>query len=189
MGCVTSSKKDVEAVPSGEVKALSMDMKTRFANVDAEVLGDYKDEAMAELMFVYGRSANIYIIKTPPFHPASLHERKEEEAKNEGEEDKEYPQEETKEEPVKEVRWAIFNDSKDDAKFETTFFHAEELRNAGNGDGVSFVRKENGSVVASVYVPAGATVPFVEGPIMGCMYKCVVHDPKTNAFEFAAAAK
>lgn len=205
MGCITSSQKDVDAEPSGEVKALSMDMKTRFANVDADVLGDYKDEAVARLAFIYGRSANIYIITTPPFHPAHHHEHGEshaEKEKKEGEEGAEQPRpekehaedaeaaaaENKKDKPVKEVRWAIFNDSKSEAKLESTFFHAEHLRSAGSEESVKLVRMDNGAVRASISIPAGATVPFVEGPINGYMYKCVVHDPKTNTFELAASA-
>lgn len=197
MGCITSSQKDVDGAPSGEVKALSTDMKTRFANVDPEVLGDYKEEAVAELAFVYGRTTNVYIIKTPPFHPAQDAEYTKEQAKAEGgekqkadgEEGQEDQAESPKEKPVKETRWTIFNDSKESAKVEATFFHAEALRSAGSEESVKVHRGDNGVVKATVEVPAGATVAFVEGPINGYMYKCMVHDAKTNTFELAAPAK
>jgi hypothetical protein len=220
MGCGASSQKDVDAgEPNGEVKALSTDVKTRFANVDAAVLGDYKEEAMARLAFKYGRLANIYVITTPPFHPAKHHhhshaethekkgeEKEEAEEKKEeteekkegggGEEegeqqhaDKAEAKEKTEEKPVKETRWTIFNDSKSAAKMESTFFHCESLRVAGSEDKVKLTHIGNGAVRASIDVPAGATVAFVEGPINGYMYKCAVHDPKTNTFELAASTE
>ncbi|KPI88162.1 hypothetical protein ABL78_2739 [Leptomonas seymouri] len=188
MGCITSSQKDVNGAHSGDVKARPGDVKTRFASINLEVLGDHKDKAMAELIFVYDQSANIYLIKTPPLHPAPPKEEHPQE--NEGEEAKEeHPQEEVEEEPVHEVRWVIFNDSKSDAKFETTFFHADQLRSAGDENSLELVHKANGTTVASMDVPAGATVPFVEGFIKGFMYKCTVFDPKTNAFEIAVSTR
>lgn len=218
MGGITSCQKDVDDTQiDGEVKALSMDMKTRFASVDPAVLGDYKDEAMAKLTFVYGHTANIFLIVTPPFEPAHHHEQAETHAETHAEHDgeapqppqqeaedaeekkkeedpeeakkKEAPEEAKKKEEVKEVRWTVFNDSKSAAKVEATFFHAEELRRAGSESSVKMERRDGGVVKAMVDVPAGATVAFVEGPIKGYMYKCLVYDPKTSNFELAASTK
>lgn len=192
MGCITSSQKDVDNAPTGAVKALSTNMKTRFGNVDPDVLGDFKEEAVANLAFVYGRMVNIYLITSPPFHPAPKEEAypAEQQAAGENAEGGEAQQEAAaaKEKPVEEVRWTFFNDSKSDARVESTFFHAAALRCAGSEESVKMERSDNGLVKASVAVPAGATVAFVEGPIKGYMYKCFVHDPRTDTFELAAPA-
>ncbi|KAG5480045.1 hypothetical protein LSCM1_06467 [Leishmania martiniquensis] len=190
MGCGLSAPKSTEEASNREANALALKTNTRFATIDAQVLGPYKEDAAATLAFVYGKAANIFLLTTPPFHKPQqhLHQVGEDNATEEGE--KKAPAEE------EEVRWTIFNDSKSNAMVEATFFRAEGLRAAraygAAEDAVSPVKLEfsnGGRVKAEVAVPAGATVAFVEGPIRGYMWKCMVLDSKTNRFEPATSAE
>ncbi|KAG5480437.1 hypothetical protein LSCM4_06204 [Leishmania orientalis] len=189
MGCGLSTQKAAAGAFTSSVKALSVDMKTRFATVDQEVLGPHKEVATANLAFVYGKTANIFLLTTPPFHKPPPRPRPEGEERAAEEGESEAP-------ATEEVRWTFFNDSKSDSIVEATFFRARGLRAArAHGaaeDTASHVKLElsdGGRVKAEVTVPAGATVAFVEGPINGYMWKCVVLDSKTNRFEPATAAE
>ncbi|KAI5686793.1 hypothetical protein MNV84_03449 [Leishmania braziliensis] len=188
MGCGSSAQNADAHASNQEVKALSIGMKTRFAAIDPEVLGPYKEDATAKLVFMYGKTASIFLLITPPFHKPCPHSNPEGEESSTEEGEKKAP-------AVEETRWTIFNDSKSDATVEATFFHAEALRAArAHGaaeDAASPVQLEpldNGRVKAEVAVPAGATVAFVEGPIKGYMWRCSVLDFKTGRFEPAVAA-
>ncbi|AYU78411.1 conserved hypothetical protein [Leishmania infantum JPCM5] len=189
MGCGSSAPKADTSASTEEVRALSVDMKTHFANIDPEVLGPHKESAKAKLAFMYGKTANIFLLTTEPFH------KPHHQPKPEGEEHA--PEDDEKQaSAVEEIRWTLFNDGKSDATVEATFFRAEALRPArAHGaaeDAESPVKLEfsdGGCVKAKVSVPAGATVAFVEGPIKGYMWKCMVLDPKTSRFEPALAAE
>ncbi|GET88188.1 hypothetical protein, conserved [Leishmania tarentolae] len=187
MGCGSSSQNADASAFNKEVKALSADMKTCFATIDAEVLGPHKEEAKAKLVFTYGKTANIFLLTTQPFHKPQGQQKPEGEEKVTEVDDKQAP-------AVEEIRWTIFNDSKNDATVEATFFRAAALR-AARAHGAAEDAKspveidvsEGRYVKAKVTVPAGATVAFVEGPIKGYMWRCMVFDPKTSAFEPAVA--
>ncbi|KAG5506493.1 hypothetical protein JKF63_05996 [Porcisia hertigi] len=188
MGCGSSAQNEAY-ISNPDVGALSAHMKTRFASIDPETLGPYKEDARAKLAFMYGRVANIFLLITPPFHQGDDHPKLEGEevAAEEGE---------AAAPAVGEIRWTLFNDSKCDVTVEATFFHAEALRVArargASGDtatGVKLERFDSGRVKAEVAVPAGSTVAFVEGPIRGYMWKCMVYDSKVGRFEPAVAAE
>ncbi|CBZ26697.1 conserved hypothetical protein [Leishmania mexicana MHOM/GT/2001/U1103] len=189
MGCGSSAQTADTSAFNGKVRALSVDMKTHFAAIDLEVLGPHKENAKAKLAFIYGKTANIFLLTTQPFHKPP-HQPKPEGEENAAEEV------ERQASAVEEIRWILFNDSKSDATVEATFFRAEALRPArahrAAEDAESPVKLEfsdGGCVKAKVSVPAGATMAFVEGPIKGYMWKCMVFDPKTSRFEPALAAE
>ncbi|KAK7198822.1 hypothetical protein NESM_000847900 [Novymonas esmeraldas] len=193
MGCGSSAQKADAGTASGDALTKACDVGKRFASVDPDVLGPHADVATAKLVFTYGKTANIFLIVTPPFQQ---HQQQQQAYPTDGGDDAAAAgaattTEEQKAAPaVPEIRWTMFNDSKSDATVEATFFRAEAVRVARAPDAaddaaspVKIERFEGGRVKAELAIPAGATVAFVEGPIKGYMWKCAVYNVKTKSFE------
>lgn len=72
------------------------------------------------------------------------------------------------------ARWAIYNDGKPDVRIQCFLFHAAAIRVIPSAATTERRAPDTGRLQADVTVAGLQTVAYIEGPISGYMWKCLV---------------